>query len=78
MKLRIDSDNASLKVTTDTDLNFNQLVMAYSLATGKKVDEERLTKAEHPVMVRSDTPDDDDLVDNPETVERLKTSLKEH
>ncbi|MDO8173932.1 hypothetical protein [Lactiplantibacillus plantarum] len=33
MKLKIDGENANLKVTTDNDLSFKQLVMAYSLVT---------------------------------------------
>ncbi|WP_338230823.1 hypothetical protein [Lactiplantibacillus paraxiangfangensis] len=77
MKLKIDSEKANLKITTDTDLDFNQLVMAYSLVTGKKYDEDKLAKVKQPVMVKNNMPDDGP-VDNPETVERLKNSLKEH
>lgn len=78
MKLKIDGENANLKVTTDNDLSFKQLVMAYSLVTGRDYDEDKITRMEHPVVIKDDLPDESVVVDTPETVERLKTSLKEH
>ncbi|WP_436704279.1 hypothetical protein [Lactiplantibacillus plantarum] len=82
MKLKIDGENANLKVTTDKDLSFKQLVMAYSLVTGKKYNKPTPLNNTHGGGVTV-TPVNDDskeivLHDTPETVERLKTSLKEH
>ncbi|ASL37123.1 hypothetical protein [Lactiplantibacillus plantarum] len=77
MKLKIDGENANLKVTTDNDLSFKQLVMAYSLVTGRDYDEDKITRMEHPVVIKDDLPDEGVVVDTPETVERLKTSLEE-